>query len=143
MLKLQELEDKRNHAMSEDQQRIKRLEATVQELLTKQVKEQKIPRPNYMDPLHTTAPARGRSRPGSNRSPGQQFLSRSQNSVDSDCAPIGSPIPRAAGKRVPSGTSAGTPVDQTARREKPVNQSGDSGSFSLKGQAPSHLARSS
>eukprot|EP00971_Amphidinium_carterae_P182743 3626459-Amphidinium_carterae.1 len=40
MLVLQELdrllEDKRQHAMSEDQQRIKRLEATVQELLNKQ-----------------------------------------------------------------------------------------------------------
>eukprot|EP00971_Amphidinium_carterae_P182228 3616356-Amphidinium_carterae.1 len=100
MLVLQELEDKRQHAMSEDQQRIKRLEATVQELLNKQVKEQI---PNYMDPLHATAPARGRSRPGSNRSTGQQFLSRSQNSANSERGPIGSPIPRASRKRVPGG----------------------------------------
>eukprot|EP00971_Amphidinium_carterae_P165161 3274099-Amphidinium_carterae.2 len=83
MLVLQESEDKRQHAMSEDQQRVKRLEATVEELLNRQVKEQKVPRPNYMEPLHATTPARGRSRPGSNRSSGQQFLSRSQNSVDS------------------------------------------------------------
>eukprot|EP00971_Amphidinium_carterae_P211527 4197134-Amphidinium_carterae.1 len=102
MVVLQESEDKRQHAMSEDQQRIKCLEATVQELLNKQVKEQKMPRPNYMDPLHAMAPARGRSRPGSNRSSGQQFLTRSQNSVDSECGQIGSPIPRAARKRVPS-----------------------------------------
>eukprot|EP00971_Amphidinium_carterae_P321014 6381357-Amphidinium_carterae.1 len=73
-----------------------------------------------MDPLHATAPARGRSRPSSNRSTGQQFLSRSQNSADSErgpIGPIGSPIPRASRKRVPGGTSAGTPVDQTAHRE--------------------------
>eukprot|EP00971_Amphidinium_carterae_P193067 3831488-Amphidinium_carterae.1 len=122
MLKLQESEDRRVLAMSEDQQRIKRPEATVQELLAKQVKEQKIQKPNHLDPLHSTAPARGRSRPGSNRGARQHFLSRSQNSVDSDCA-IGSPIPHAASARVPSGTSAGTPIDQTSQREKLVNQS--------------------
>eukprot|EP00971_Amphidinium_carterae_P022054 435025-Amphidinium_carterae.1 len=83
MLVLQDLETKRKQAVSEDQQRINRLEATVQELLNKQVKEQ-VPRPNYLDSLHPLTPSRGRSRPVSGRSSGQQFLSRSQNSADSE-----------------------------------------------------------
>eukprot|EP00971_Amphidinium_carterae_P128860 2552112-Amphidinium_carterae.1 len=45
-------------------------------------------------------------------------VSRSQNSVDSDSVPIVSPVP-------------------TVRREKPMNQSGDSAAFSWKGQPPS------
>eukprot|EP00971_Amphidinium_carterae_P302578 6012422-Amphidinium_carterae.1 len=136
MLALQELETKRQQTVSEDQQRIKRLETTVQELLNKQVKEQ-VPRPNYLDPLHVTTPVRGRSRPASGRSVGQPFLSRSQNSVDSERGPIGSPVPKAPRKRVPGGPSAGYPAEQDAHREKPVNLSGDSSVFTLKGQVPS------
>eukprot|EP00971_Amphidinium_carterae_P343800 6483781-Amphidinium_carterae.1 len=132
MLTLQDFETKCRQSVSEDRQRIKQLEATVQELLNKQVKEQ-APKPKYLDPLHVTTPARGRSRLASGRNAGQQFLSRSQNSADSECGLTGSPVPNVTRKRVPAGPSAGNP----AEREKPVNLSGDSSLFTLTGAVPS------
>eukprot|EP00971_Amphidinium_carterae_P186899 3709892-Amphidinium_carterae.1 len=80
LLKLKESDDSRVLALSKDQERIKQLEAAVQELMAKQVKEQKAWRPNYAEPLHAAGIARGRSRGGCQKSQRQNFVSRSANS---------------------------------------------------------------
>eukprot|EP00971_Amphidinium_carterae_P278383 5526035-Amphidinium_carterae.2 len=65
LAKLKESDDGRVLASSKHQERIAQLEAAVQELMAKQVKEQKSSKPSYGEPQPASGPARGRSRGGS------------------------------------------------------------------------------
>eukprot|EP00971_Amphidinium_carterae_P071650 1417127-Amphidinium_carterae.1 len=61
-MKLKESDDGRVLAASKDKERIAHLEATVHELMARQVKEQKSSRQTYTEAQSASGPTRGRSR---------------------------------------------------------------------------------
>eukprot|EP00971_Amphidinium_carterae_P349803 6491234-Amphidinium_carterae.1 len=67
MMKLKGSDDGRVLAASKDQERIASLEATVQELMARQVKEQKSSRQTYTEAQSASGLTRGRSRGGSQK----------------------------------------------------------------------------
>eukprot|EP00971_Amphidinium_carterae_P152887 3030831-Amphidinium_carterae.1 len=92
MMKLKESDDGRVLAASKDKERIAHLEATVQELMARQVKEQKSSRQTYTA-QSASGTARGRSRGGSQKSQRPKVASQSAQSADSDYVHIESPVP--------------------------------------------------
>eukprot|EP00971_Amphidinium_carterae_P244052 4846109-Amphidinium_carterae.1 len=67
MTKLKESDDGHVLVASKDQERIAHLEAAVQDLMARQVKEQKSSRPSYAEPQPSSGPVRGRSFGGSQK----------------------------------------------------------------------------
>eukprot|EP00971_Amphidinium_carterae_P179411 3558607-Amphidinium_carterae.1 len=67
MMKRKESDDGRVLAASKDKEQIAHLEATVQELMARQVKEQKSSRQTYTEAQSASGPTRGRSRGGSQK----------------------------------------------------------------------------
>eukprot|EP00971_Amphidinium_carterae_P257282 5107523-Amphidinium_carterae.2 len=84
LMKLKESDDGRVLATSKEQERTAQLEVVVQELMAKQVKEQKSSKPSYAEPQSASGPARGRSRGGSQKGQRPKVASQSAQSADSD-----------------------------------------------------------
>eukprot|EP00971_Amphidinium_carterae_P311807 6197759-Amphidinium_carterae.1 len=108
MMKLKESDDGRVLAASKDQERIAHLEATVQELMARQVKEQKSSRQTYTEAQSASGPTRGRSRGGSQKSQRPKVAPQSVQSADSDYVHVESPAasPKRANNVMMSGESA-------------------------------------
>eukprot|EP00971_Amphidinium_carterae_P308995 6139671-Amphidinium_carterae.2 len=93
MMKLKESDDGRVLAASKDKERIAHLEAMVQELMARQVKEQKTSRQTYTEAQSASGTTRGRSRGGSQKSQRPKVASQSAQSADSDYVHVESPAP--------------------------------------------------